>query len=260
VERARTQGPLAPEKARAEITRQLTAWQAALYTAITREGFRPASYGPYRAPESAASWFSCWSRTNADAVPKPRATVNTTNCRTKTWLFVANDLSTGQIEFSHSYVRSLSLNVFQFSAFLSEQYRSSWIGGFAPKRLTRQKCHEDFVATGTGADRPLLRVVVCARAYREFEGLYDVTVAGVTATLFEVDVLGERATKAPLPHDPKGEAVGERPALVHVLQEMALRRVESFRVRPAADSKTLSKKCRNSSKEKVFTNGAVDLA
>lgn len=180
VERARTQGPLAPEKARAEITRQLTTWQAALYTAITREGFRPASYGPYRAPESAASWFSCWSRTNADAVPKPRATVNTTNCRTKTWLFVANDLSTGQIEFSHSYVRSLSLNAFQFSAFLSEQYRSSWIGGFAPKRLTRQKCHEDFVATGTGPHRPLLRVVFCARAYREFEGLYDVTVAGVT--------------------------------------------------------------------------------
>jgi hypothetical protein len=123
--------------------------------------------------------LNCWARTNADATPKPRALVNTTSCSSRTSLFIAGDLQTGQIDFTQSLVRSVDLNAFQFAAFVSQQMQPSWTGGWGKKRLTQQRCHEDFLAFGSG-ERPLLRAVWCARAYREFDGLYDVSVMAVT--------------------------------------------------------------------------------
>lgn len=180
LERARTSAPLSPEDTRSEIGRQLTAWQAGLYQAVGDQGLRLATFGPYRGPESAAPWFTCWARTNADGVPKPRAIVNTTTCNTDTWLFVADDLHTGRITITNSYVRSVDLNQVQFAAFLSQHYRPSWAAGWVRKQHTRQQCHEDFVTASTSNERPPVRAVWCARAYRDFQGLYDVSWIAVT--------------------------------------------------------------------------------
>ncbi len=180
LEAARSSATLSPESTRAEIGRQLTVWQSGLYQTLGEQGFHAATFGPYRAPESSAAWFNCWARTNADKLPKPRALVDTTNCNNQMWLFVSGDMYTGNVEFSHSHVRSVDLNAFQFSNFVSQQYQPSWLGGTAHKRLTQQRCHEDFLSTSASAEHPPLRAIWCARAYREFEGLYDVTVVAIT--------------------------------------------------------------------------------
>lgn len=180
VERARGLGTPTAKDIRAEIGRQLTAWQAGLYKSVGDEGFRTTTMGPYQAPESAAPWFTCWARTNAGQVPRPRAQVNTTNCSSDTRLFVASDLNVGSVQLNHSYIRSSDLNQFQFAAFLSQQNQLPWIGGFSTKWYTRQRCHEDFVAIAAVADHPPVRAVWCARAYREFDDLYDVWVVAVT--------------------------------------------------------------------------------
>jgi S1-C subfamily serine protease len=177
LEKARGTAPLTPEDARAEITRQLTAWQGGLVKAITDKGFRQATYGPWRAPESAVPWLNCWARTNADATPKPRAILDTTQCSTRTSLFIAGDLTTGQVDFSHAHARSVDLNAFQFAAFVSREVQAASMGG--NRRLTQPRCREDFVAFDRDA-KPVLRVVFCARAYRELEGLYDVSILAVT--------------------------------------------------------------------------------
>jgi serine protease Do len=173
--------PPAAQDFRAEIGRQLAAWQADLYKAMGDKGFRAVTFGPYRAPETVAPWITCWAQTNAGAVPKPRASVNSTNCNSDTRLFIANDLNTGQIQLSHSYVRTVDLNQFQFATFLSQQSQPRLIGGGAQRKwYTQQRCHEDFVVTSAAHDRPPLRVVWCAHAYREFDGLYDISVMAVT--------------------------------------------------------------------------------
>jgi S1-C subfamily serine protease len=180
--RARANGPMAPETARAEIGRQLASWQTALYAALAARGFRIATFGPYSVPESAATWFSCWSRTNAGETPRPRAVADQTSCSTQASLFVSNDLDTGAVDLAHAYVRSVDLNAFQFATFVSNLYRFEGFAG-RRKRLTPARCQEDFVrADGTddATGRPMLRVVWCARAYRDFEGLYDVVVSAVT--------------------------------------------------------------------------------
>jgi serine protease Do len=180
LQRAQESEPPSPKELRAEIGRQLGVWQAGLYKSVGEQGFRAIAFGPYQAPESAAPWFSCWAQTNSGQVPPPRASINGTNCSSDTRLFVAADLNTGLIRLGHSYFRTVDLNQFQFAAFVSQQSQSPWTGGYSKKWFTPQRCHEDFVTTSAPGDRPALRAVWCARAYREFEGLYDVSLMAIT--------------------------------------------------------------------------------
>lgn len=174
------------EKTRTEIGRQLSVWQATMYQEMHGQGFRSTNFGPYRAPEAVAPWFTCWARTNAEQVPKPRAIVNGTNCSTKTWLFIANSLQTGSIDISHSYSKGIDLNPFQFANFIGKQFDVGWMDS-GKKHVTQNQCVENFVAGGAanassapGSMRPPLRVVWCARAMREYDNLYNVTMLAVT--------------------------------------------------------------------------------
>jgi serine protease Do len=178
--RARAESAMTPEKTRTEIGRQLTAWQGEHYKALLEQGFKPASFGRYQAPEAVAPWFTCWARTNAEQVPKPRALVNTTQCSTRTGLFIANSLDTGNVDFSHTYLKSDSLNAFQFAAFVSQQFNMNWTGG-GRKHVTQNQCTDNFVDDSANfPKRPKMRVAWCARAFRDYPDIYNVSVITVT--------------------------------------------------------------------------------
>jgi serine protease Do len=185
LQRVRDNEAAPPQDFRAEIGRQLAARQAGLYKSFGDRGFRSIAFGPYQAPETTAPWFNCSAQTNAGATPKPRASINSMNCRSDTNLFIANDLTIGSIQLSHSYVTTADLNQFQFATFLTRQSQpflgqAILIGGGSRKWYTTQRCHEDFVAAAAAPNHPPLRVVWCAQAYREFDGLYDVALTAVT--------------------------------------------------------------------------------
>jgi len=178
LQRVRDQGPTSD--LRAEIGRQLAAWRTALYKSLGEQGFRSAAFGPYRGPEPVAPWFTCWAQTNSGATPKPRADLNTTNCTSETSLFVASDLNIGNIQINHYYARSSDLNQFQFANYLAQLSQARLTGGGPYKKwYTPERCHEDFVGAAA-ADRPPLRVMWCAQAYREFEDFYDVALIAIT--------------------------------------------------------------------------------
>jgi serine protease Do len=168
---------------RAEIGRQLAAWQAGLYKSLGDSGFKPVAFGPYQAPEPTAPWFTCSGQTNAGVIPKPRASVSGENCRGDTGVFIAGDLTTGGIFLGHSHVTTADLNPFQFAALLSRQSQPPMAGGGSNRKwYTAQRCHEDFVAAAAEnpSHHPPLRVVWCAQAYRDFDGLYDVALTAIT--------------------------------------------------------------------------------
>jgi hypothetical protein len=173
-----------PQDFRAEIGRQLAAWQAGLYKSFDDSGFRQVAFGPYHAPEATAPWVTCSGQTNAGASPKPRFGVNGENCRGDTGLFIAGDLTTGGIFLGHSHITTADLNQFQFAALLSRQSQPPMAGGGANRKwYTAQRCHEDFVGAAqkeTTPNHPPLRVVWCAQAYRDFDGLYDVAMTAIT--------------------------------------------------------------------------------
>jgi len=178
IERARKGSALVVDKAREEVGRQLDAWQAAFYEALRAGGFRSSTIGPYRGLESAAPWVTCWAATNADQVPKPRTAVNTTRCSSSTGIFVSDLILTGRVELSYSYYKAIDLNAFQFAKELSQRSGGNAVDPRVGKRLTGQECHDDFVAAAPS--RPPLRATWCMRAYREFEGLYNVTLLALT--------------------------------------------------------------------------------
>src|SRR5579862_1365129 len=192
IARARSGPPLVVDKAREEVGRQLNGWQASFYNTLRDQGFRSSSFGPYRGLESAAPWMTCWGSTNADAIPKPRTSVNSTRCSSATGIFVSDRILTGRVDLSYSYFKSVDLNAFQFSKELSQ--RSWGFDALGNKRLTEQECRDDFVAGGTGS-RPPLRATWCMRAYREFEGLYNVTLLALTQDRDREALLAQLSTQ-----------------------------------------------------------------
>lgn len=176
LERARKGPPLAADKAREEVGRQLDAWQAAFYEALKARGFRTAAVGPYLGLESSAPWITCWASTNADAIPRPRTAASSARCSSTAGIFVSDRILTGRLDITYSYLKAVDLNAFQFAKELSQRSRGG--GDWRGRRMTAQECRDDFVAVGTAA--PALRATWCMRAYREFEGLYDVTLLALT--------------------------------------------------------------------------------
>ena len=178
IERARKGPALVVDKAKEEVGRQLDGWQAAFYEALKKEGFRSAAFGPYRGLESAAPWMTCWASTNGDQIPRPRAALNSTRCSSATGIFVSDRILTGRVDVSYAYYKSIDLNAFQFAKELSQRSAGPSIDMRGGKRLTEQECRDDFLAGA--AARPALRATWCMRAYREFEGLYNVTLIALT--------------------------------------------------------------------------------
>ncbi len=179
LERARSQAPLDVARTREEIGRQLITWQDGFHRGIVEQGFRETAFGPYEAPESRADWFDCWAQTNAREQPRPRAQMDRSSCSSNGNLYLMQDLQSGQVDISHTWMRSSELNAFQFAAVVSQHLVTtgrSW----SSKRLTAPECREQFVAAADPARAPTLRATWCARAYRDFEGVYDVVLTTVT--------------------------------------------------------------------------------
>jgi len=91
---------------------------------------------------------------------------------------VSDRILTGRVEITYSYLKAVELNAFQFAKELSQRSMGYGFDGRAGKRLTTQECRDDFVAATAG--KPPLRATWCMRAYREFEGLYNVTLIALT--------------------------------------------------------------------------------
>lgn len=181
LDQARHAAPLELSHVRDELGRQLSARQSLLYEALGEAGFKSVAVGPYTAPESAAPWFSCWGGTNADEQPKPLTQTDSTRCHADTGVFVSEELHTGSIDLSHLHLHHSRLNAFQFSSLLSRYYlpQHGVLGGSGQTAPAR--CHDEFLRMAEDGKHPLLRAAWCARGYRDFPTLYDVSVTAVTA-------------------------------------------------------------------------------
>lgn len=179
LEKARAGGEMDAAAVRREVGAQMNAWQKDFFAALDAQGFRETALGPYRVAESKADWFNCWAYTNRDEWRKLRVLMNRSSCNTHTQLFLGNEIYTGGMEISHAYFKSIDLDALQFSRRLG--VRHPYLPGGAGNRYTPFRCRDDFLASGESSpQRPALRVSWCARGYRDFPGLYDVSVVAVT--------------------------------------------------------------------------------
>lgn len=180
VRRAREPLVLDAKGTRAELGRQLAAWQSGLHRDLAATGFKPATFGAYLAPESQAPWFQCWASTNADAVPRPRFRASSTQCSAQSEIFVTPSLYSGRVEVTHEHLVALDLHPAQFATAVTEraQARSGEAG--SRKHLTRPRCVTEPLRPPAGSSRPPVLARFCARAYRDFDGLFNATLTTVT--------------------------------------------------------------------------------
>jgi hypothetical protein len=95
-------------------------------------------------------------------------------CRLGENIFLSSDVNTGPISYEFQWLASNSLNRFRFY----ELYKKQLAGGGPDNRVnkknaTNYSCHDDFV-TMTDANNTVIKATFCARAYKEYSGLFDV--------------------------------------------------------------------------------------
>ena len=163
-----TKAPLDAKRARDEVAGQLRAHSEALLAALDTPLVMQAHQG-YELPGKLAGFVDC--RAAGDPAPDQPVQVERVICDAKSTLYIASDLNSGGLSFRHQVLNTNTLDAWRFAHRLQEA--SAPLGGqfkFGRNRqLAPYACKQDDVALeGLEAN-----AIVCLRAYRKFDGLYD---------------------------------------------------------------------------------------
>jgi serine protease Do len=149
------------------ITRQITAYQATYLDGMFGPKTKTVKLGRYQVPTQPTPFFRCW----ADAERKPSLTYETINhnCSTDDYLYISGDQQSGVVSVSHELVTSRQLNMLRFYSLYSGIFARDKTPSGEREHVTKWKCSTTTIDAGSGP----ARTVLCVRAYRKLNGLYD---------------------------------------------------------------------------------------
>jgi len=151
-----------------EVAAQMHAHSADLFHAL--EGPMPTQQvSGYALPGKAAPFINC----NASGSPTTDdpVQVERINCFAKAGLYLQQGLFSGDLRYAHYILTTDKLDAWRFSARLSALTHA--VGNYGILRHVAPYACDDRVVGLKGFDAAVL---VCARGYRKFNGLYDLTV------------------------------------------------------------------------------------
>jgi len=155
------------------ITRQLVDHQEALASAFLALPWRASGHARYRIPVPQERFMRCWGRSTP---PDSRGLLfERSDCAMDSRVFVSGALLTGHIVVRHEAYDGRRLGALRFADRYAKSFRNESFGG-GSRQQTPPQCHEDFVQ-GEGVP---LRAVLCLRAYKKLQGLYDVSLLVAT--------------------------------------------------------------------------------
>ncbi|KQZ44982.1 trypsin [Duganella sp. Root1480D1] len=154
-----------PKDFTAIVAQQLLVHQKAMIDQLLAKPLTAKAMGPYSVPVRESEQMRCWGRSN----DRDSFSVEVTNCQMESSLFVSGSLQTGQVQIQHQYMKSTGLDEVRFAVLSSNSFKNENFGSHKDKRLTGPMCTEQFVKNSTLP----MRAVMCVRAYRKFDGLYD---------------------------------------------------------------------------------------
>ena len=154
-----------PKDFTAIVAQQLLVHQKAMVDQLLAKPLSAKAMGPYSVPVRESEQMRCWGRSN----DRDSFSVEVTNCAMESSLFVSGSLQTGQVQIQHQYMKSTGLDEVRFAVLSSNSFKNESFGSHKDKRLTGPQCTEQFVKNSTLP----MRAVMCVRAYRKFDGLYD---------------------------------------------------------------------------------------
>jgi serine protease Do len=154
-------------------------------TSARKVGFASQTLSGRTVPTLDGSLTKCWA--SGRDTERPRYNRESLNCSLSAELFVTGNFRTGAMRLSHSLLRNEKLATPQFLSIDHTSRFMNGVGGVAWREMTRAECRDDYVKGTTH----VYRAQICLRAFKRFEGLYDMTVSAV-----QVDDSRERLTSS----------------------------------------------------------------
>jgi serine protease Do len=153
---------------RADMRTQLIAHQNVMLDALHKGEWKTEPLGAYQIPVIPSTLARCWGETSE--AEKKNYRFETARCSLNSALYLDRNMRVGTVDTTHEY-STTPLGAMRFSS-LRKKSLSNERNIYAAhgKDRTAARCTEDFVKTVSHTSR----VVVCTRAYRKFEGLYDI--------------------------------------------------------------------------------------
>ena len=176
-----------------EITRQLMQHEAQLTERFMAQPWRNAGHPVYTIPVPQETWMRCWGRGSPQA--SRGLQFERSDCEMDSRIFVSGPLLTGYIKVVHEAYDGSKLGALRFAQRYSASFGNEFVGQDDRLRTAGQ-CLERSVSGPPRSDKSTpalpLKAVICLRAYKKLEGLFDLmvlvatldgTVAGVQGRL-----------------------------------------------------------------------------
>ena len=153
------------------IAAALLADQDAYFGALLQASWSSQPLGNFRIPGRISPTVQCWG--GSDETGEERYRHVGQECGSEDTVFVQESLETGSLRYAFNTYASDELNGVQFYALLDGQYaHNPWFSASDESQAGNFECREDFLK-GKSLD---WRISVCARRYKDLEGLFDMSV------------------------------------------------------------------------------------
>ena len=150
------------------VREQIFDYQSEYVSVLLESSPETVTLGGFELPTEPTAFFDCW----ADAHREDSASYETVDhqCSTDDYIFVSDELVSGQLWFYHRLLTSDELNRFQFASLYTNDFQQTYHGmGGSESEVTSFRCYTDTVR-----QRELtFKTVFCLRGYRKLASLYD---------------------------------------------------------------------------------------
>ncbi|MGN0920430.1 MAG: S1C family serine protease [Cellvibrio sp.] len=174
--------PEPPSDFRPVIAKQLVDYQDVLTAKVLESPFNLRKLGNFDAPVRDSEQMRCWGGSNTTHKSISSTSVR---CSMESRVFVSNDIQIGYLDLQHQLIKNKNLNSMKFAKVREMIFDNRVFSTAKDANITSAICNEDFVdLQGTPA-----RVLLCAEAYHNFPGIYDMTFDAITLDTNETTLL-----------------------------------------------------------------------
>ncbi len=159
------------------IEEQLLANQNKLFSLLNNQPWETSELGEAIIPSKITDFISCWGGSNTSDKEALYLSVEN-RCQLDEQIYLHNGLRTGGLEVEFEWLDGKSLGEHRFYDFYSQSITGAGPGNIASKTdVTNFICQQDKVTNINGVTN---KTLLCLRAYKEFDQLYDVLFVAAT--------------------------------------------------------------------------------
>ena len=159
------------------IQEQLLVNQDKLFSMLNKQPWETSELGEAIIPSKITDFISCWGGSNTSDKEALYLSVEN-RCQLDEQIYLHSGLRTGGLEVEFEWLDGESLGQHRFYNFYSQSITGAGAGNIASKTdVTNFRCQQDKVTNINGVTN---KTLLCLRAYKEFDQLYDVIFVAAT--------------------------------------------------------------------------------